>query len=262
MKRTLIACVFLCTFGVSSASFATAHKNKHKSNSDTGKIYLSGGAGYAFPIIARDNYIPSGPGWPVDYYSRNKINNQGLLNLGAGYAWERKSKWLPAYSVGLRYLYMPATTVRGYVDQYSLPEFENYSYTYRVQQQNILAVVKADIYRWKDLMPYLIAGAGISMTKAYQYEEHALNGVTPRVSPGFGTKVNTKFAYTAGAGFDFVANKNLWINLEYNYGNYGTISTGDGANSTSLTGSNFSNSSLKNKLTANTILAGVTYYIG
>jgi opacity protein-like surface antigen len=255
MKRIFTICVLSCVASLTSA-YATPYPA-------SGKTYIGGGIGELFPKVNTTQTIPTGAGWPNDTYTNNSNpSNEGFLYVNGGRTWKRQSNWLPYYSVGVRYTYSSNMTVKGTVDQYSLPQFNNYTYKYSIQQENLLAIIKADIVRWKRLMPYLTIGGGLSSNNTFNYREQAVSGVTPRVSPGFSSYTSNNFAYILGGGFDFILKKNLWMNLEYNYNHFGTVKTGNGANTPTLTGFNFSNTSLKNKLTANTVMLGVNYYLG
>ena len=47
--------------------------------------------------------------------------------------------------------------------------------------------------------------------------------MSPRVvSPGFTDNSSYNFAYQVGGGFDFALRENFWLNLEFNYANFGT----------------------------------------
>ena len=258
MKRILIICFLLSLISPSWADASTL-RSKHASS---GKFYLGAGAGELFVHGANDNYIGSGMGWPNDRYSVNSASDEAYFFLSAGYTWKRPNDWLPYYSLGLRYMYVPQTTVKGTVNQYSLPTFKNYNYQYNVKLQNVLGTLQLDVYRWQNFMPYLLVGAGVANYQTSGYSEQALSNVTPRVSPGFSNNSGNNFAYLLGLGIDYILRENIRINLEYNYGDYGTVKTGNGANTPTLTGMNYSNASLKNKITSNTVLLGVTFYIG
>lgn len=169
--------------------------------------------------------------------------------------------WLPYYSLGLRYTYVSPNTIKGTIDQYSAPGFENYSFKYHVQEQSVLAVAKLDLVRLQKLMPYILVGGGFTINTVYGYREEPFSGVTPRVSPGFASQSNTNFAYIAGCGFDVIVKRRLWLNFEYDYGHYGAINSGKGANTATLTGMNYSNTSLHNTLNSNAFLVGATYYL-
>ncbi len=256
MKRIIAAGFILC---LSCQSWAVAPLTSPE-NTFTNRFYISAGAGEMLNKLSGDNYIGTGDGWPDDHYVRNTITNQPFGFVEAGFAWQRPENWLPGYSLGVRYLAASKTKVSGYIDQYSLPDFRNYSFSYDVQLSNLMAILKADLCRVYNVMPYLLVGAGAGVYSAYNYQEQPTPDVTPRVSPAFQSVSNTNFSYQFGAGFDFAIRKNVSINFEYDYIHYGTIQTGNGVNYSTETGTNYDNESLKNKINANTFLLGLTYY--
>lgn len=225
-------------------------------------FFLSAGAGEQIYRVSGSNTLNTGPGWPLDSYTSNGISNQPYFFLAGGYTFARPSDWLPYYSLGMEYAYASSTTVSGYIDQYSLPGFKNYNFQYDVQLMTIMATLKADIYRWKNIMPYLSVGLGAANYSATDYSEQAVSGVTPRVNPAFGSNSGTNFSSRIGAGIDYAMFKNVWLNLEVNYTNFGKITTGNGANYATKTGTNYSNESLNNSVYATSALLGVTYYPG
>lgn len=225
-----------------------------------GNWFIGGNTGASFPIISQNNHLATGAGWPDDQYNNNGVDTAAVLSAEAGYRWARQNVWLPFYSLGVSYSYVFPSTIKGTIDQYSLPQFENYKYSYKVQRQTFLAFFKADLYRWKTLMPYLLAAAGVSVNKADSFKEHAFYGVTPRISPNFGDQSNAYFSYAFGAGFDLILRENLWLNLGYEYGNQGYARTGSGQNYTTLTDTNYSTDNLQTKMASNSVLLSLIYF--
>ncbi|MHB1221777.1 MAG: outer membrane protein [Gammaproteobacteria bacterium] len=257
MKRIFAASAILFLSGSSLAAASISSSTMQPKG-----FYLGGGVGDTFNKISGSSYLDTGAGWPDDHYANQSISDEFYGFLVAGYTWQRSENWLPSYSVGLRYMYVPSAEISGYVDQYSLPDFRNYNYSYDVQLLNILAILKVDLYRWQHFMPYVLVGAGVTTFTTTDYSEQALDDVTPRVSPGFGDGSGNNFAYQAGIGIDYEVNQNLVLNLEYDYINYGWVNTGKGANYSTLTDTNYDNESIKSKLSATTLFLGMTYYIG
>lgn len=249
MKRILTAGLVI---GVTLPLIATA--------SYQGKPFVNGGVGYFFNRASGDNFLGTGAGWPDDQYLVSHASDQPAVFLGGGYAWVSDSTWLPAYSLGFRVLYATATSITGVIDQYSLPAFRNYSYSYEAAFLNLLGTLKVDLFRYQRVMPYLLLGVGFNYYSASDYTEVAYGGVTPRVSPGFQSNSGFNFAYNLGAGIDYALTDNVWLNVEYYYGDYGTIQTGEGQNYATLTGTNYDNESLKHKVNGTTAFFGVTYY--
>jgi opacity protein-like surface antigen len=251
MKRIFNACISFVALSFISSS-AWSYLNK--------PIYFTIGAGGFYPQVSGDNFIGTGSGWPDDHYRHQSISSDPTFYFGGGYSWDRQSDWFPRASLELQYSYVSSVTVKGSIDQYSLPGFTNYSYQYDMQFYNVLGVAKLDIYNWHGFMPFIIGGAGFANYATSNYTESPAAGITPRVSPGFTPDGGTNFAYSLGLGLDYAWQTDWMFHLEFNHQSLGTINTGKGADYASLTG-NYSNESLKNTVSANTYTFGVSYYI-
>lgn len=224
-----------------------------------GNWFTGIGAGATFLNVDDDHFISSGPGWPNDRYHNTSVDAAALFVLDGGYQWTHNSLWFPFYSLGVSYTYGFPAKVKGEVQQYSLATFNNYNYQYKIQTQTFLAEFKADLYRWRCLMPFLVAGAGVSLNNASNYAERPNPGVTPRINPAFKGQTNTNFSYAVGAGLDFIVQKNIWASLTYKYTNLGEATTGPGVNATTLTGTNYDSDNLKTDLSSNSVFLSVTY---
>lgn len=257
MKRILASCVIL---GLCTQAFATVTPPTLTGAPYSKRMYVGFGVGDAFTRVSGDNYLATGTGWPDDHYSVTNSSDAPFGFVSGGYAWERPSSWLPSYALGIRYMYVTSTKVSGYIDQYSLPDFRNYYYSYDVQFLNLLGTVKVDLYRWHNIMPYIILAAGVTNYTTTDYTEIATPNVTARVSPGFSENGANVFSYQYGAGLDFAVRENFWVNVEFNYANYGTVRTGKGANYATLTGTNYDNESLSCKIAATSVFLGLTFF--
>ncbi len=245
MRKSLLSCLFLTCL----------HQPLFASNTFFIPVnphgwFVGANAGATLPQVSTNTYVATIPGWPNDQYHYSHTNAATLLSLLGGYTWSTSHRFLPSYSLGVSYSYVYPSTIGGRIRQFSLPTFENYNFQYQVQRQTILAIFKADIQRWSDTMPFITAGAGLSINKASNYQEQALTGVTPRVSPGFGSQTNTQFSYTVGAGLDYIVKKNVTVSLEYNYGYFGHVQTGYG-----------NGQRLSTALSANTIMVSANYFL-
>lgn len=227
-----------------------------------GAFYLSAGVGRSFYLMDTDNYINPGTNWPADHYYKNDIHDGSFVDVTFGYAWTRYCDWFPALMMGLNYTYAFQGKVSGYINQYDLSQFQNYTYSYDFSRQSLMLVLKADIFRLDSgVMPYVIVGGGQSLNKGSSYREQPLSNVTPRISPGYNTASHTQWAYMVGAGIDFAFRDDIWVGLEYTYGDFGTVKTGNGDPTPSLTGMNYSGQHLSNTLRANSIALNFTYLI-
>lgn len=229
--------------------------------SATQTFYVGAGLGNMFYRISGNNFIGTGDGWPDDHYISPSITDEALGYLTAGFECKRANFWFPMTSVGIRYQNIAPTEIAGFIDQYSLPQFRNYQYTYSVKLQTAMLTLKSNIYRWQQFTPYVLVGAGAVDYSTYTYNEQALSNVTPRVNPGFRENSDQNFAYQLGIGFDYLLRENLAVNLELDYNYFGMIKTGNGANYVTLTDQNFSNEHLEHKYSATSLLLGFTYYM-
>lgn len=242
MKRSRLRYIFF---------FSICHCAWAMSPHATSEWYFSAGAGVSFPDTDQTNYISSGPGWPNDEYRYQSVHTQGLIALGAGYMWPTCKKWLPYYSIGLNYQYGFPAHVVGKINQFSLAQFANYDFRYRIQRQTLFANLKGDIVNWYEFMPFVAIGAGVSFNKIDDYNESPMPGIDARISPGFTSNTTTNFSYLLGAGIDyFIPQSTYIISLEYQYGYFGHVKTGVGISS-------FVDDRLSSTLTANTLIVSL-----
>ena len=175
--------------------------------------------------------VENGSGFPAPYnldqYSTNK-KNAAQLALEAGYHWSNNQFWFPAYQIGLRYHALFPANIGGQVTQYSLGEFTNYDYSWKLSSNVLLASAKLDLLSCYQLQPYFRGGVGLAINRASSYSETALANVTPRISPAFANDNEYSFAYNLGVGLDWAASQNIQINAGYDYLNMGSMQSGDG----------------------------------
>lgn len=157
-------------------------------------------------------------------------NSQVFVGVGGGYRWERDSQWLPAYSLGLRYKHIFLKDFGNTITQYSKPEFTNYNYDWNIYSDVLLASTKLNLFQYSLASPYVGGGLGVAFNRASSYQETALPGITPRVSPAFTNHTSSQFAYNLGAGVDFRLTRQFILSLSYEYQDLGKISSGRGMN--------------------------------
>ncbi|WED42725.1 outer membrane protein [Legionella cardiaca] len=222
--------------------------------SEIGSWYFSESIATIFPEIDDNHSVGTGDGWPNDLYVNHDVKTSAAVSVQTGFTWFNESKFLPFYSLGASYTYAFPMKVNGTIFQYSLPEFENYQYHYEIHRQTLLGIIKAELYRYHNLMPFLLVGLGVSANHIDKYQETPLSGITPRFSPEFQDETTTHFSYALGAGLDYIALNNLWLSLGYNFGYYGPAQTDSGISS-------YSNERLRTQLTDNGIVFTITYFL-
>lgn len=215
------------------------------------------------PLWSRFNNtmtINNGSGFPppqnVDLYSAAARHSQPMLALMAGYRWQQARSWIPAYSLALRYQHVFSQNIVGTISQYSLPEFNNYYYSWAMDANIVSLYSKINLYQYDRVLPYFALGLGGASNHTRGYQETALSGVTPRISPNFAARSEGQFSYTLGAGIDFLVRPQVIISLGYEYQSLGSVSSGAGQTTWSST-----NLNLKS-VSTNTALISVTYLIG
>ena len=224
-----------------------------QSTSTHGNWYVGESIGAFIPKIAHNIYVGTGSGWLADRYHSRGIDSVADFSLLGGYRWSRDSEWLPFYSLSARYTSALPAKTRGTLFQFNVLEFNNYHYQYKVQRQNILGVAKVNLYNYHRFMPFITVGLGESINRMKEFSETPLSTIIPRTSPGFRNKSNHEFSYIIGAGIDYLLANNLWMGIEYHYGHYGTIQSGNGVGG-------FAAEHLKSTLTDNSIAYSINYF--
>lgn len=189
------------------------------------------GAGVSFPDI-EDATVNAGDGWPDDTFTEGDVDAAGIFSALAAYRMENDTQWFPAYVLGLNYLYGLTSSVSGSVQQFSLPQFENYQYEYDVQSQALFGLLKIEIYEFENLTPFISGGLGAAWNHFSDYHETANENVTPRVPPDYDNNTHSDFAFLLGIGVNYwfgVEEEEDWrVSLEYNYADLGNVSFEEG----------------------------------
>lgn len=198
---------------------------------DSAHWYVGAEGGVNQPEFASQMFVNNGSGFAqpfnLDQYTTNE-RDQGLIGLSAGRRWQRSTPWFPAYSLGLRYNYLFPTNAGRQVIQYNLPQFTNYNYNWKLSSNVFLASGKLNIFQSGGFLPYVQAGAGFSANRSSIYHEYATGSVTPRISPAFTGNTKTEFAYSLGAGLDYLVRPRFILSAGYEYKNLGHFNSGRG----------------------------------
>jgi opacity protein-like surface antigen len=240
--------------GLSSSLFAkTAHSSHkkyiHVATTSKSNWFLSGGGGVGWISLNSYTAVPNGsfadPPYNNDLYSINSPNTT-TAQVNFGYRWNRKKVFIPKTYLFLQYRHYFQRNITGNVQQYSLPEFLNYTYTMPYSADLVTLTGKFDLYEFKKILPYVSIGGGFIINTLSGYNETAFSGVTPRINPGFKGSQQLKGAVTLGAGFDFNFTKDVWATLGYEHVFQGSLVSGAGVGSWSQTNLNFGNIKMDN----------------
>lgn len=192
----------------------------------------------------------------LDMFSGHEKTHGGMASLMAGWRWNNDNKYLPNYSLALRYQRLFNQAVKGTVMQYSEPDFLNYNYKWRINSDVISVFSKVNLFEYKRILPYVDVGIGYANNRSGRYSETPLSGVTQRVSPNFSSHSNSQFTYNVGTGLDFQINPQWIASLGYEFQDLGSVSSGFGQGPWS--GQKLST----NKYKSNTWLISLNYLFG
>jgi opacity protein-like surface antigen len=176
--------------------------------------------------------VNNGSGFPTPYnqdlYSGKANDPSVLLGLGIGKRFELENEWVKAASLGVHYQYFFANTISGQITQFSLPQFQNYSYQWPVSSNVIFAQGKLNFKDYKAFSPYFSLGLGGVIHQNDGYTEHAYPEITPRISPNFSNNGGTQFAYLLGVGLDYPIGNQMTLSAGYQFSGLGRAKSGPG----------------------------------
>lgn len=184
-------------------------------------IYVSNGSNFSYPY----NY---------DQFS-TQTNAQAVVAAEFGYRWRNSSpwvsgqKWFPGYAISLYYNHLFSTDVGDQIEQYSIPAFTNYRYTWKTSADVLLAIAKLNLIEYEQFTPFIQVGLGGSFNHASQYGETPYPNVTQRINPAFRDNTSGSFAYDLGAGIDWRFHPQFSVSLLYQFQNLGSVESQVGA---------------------------------
>ncbi len=196
--------------------------------------FVGAGAGQSWLYSLRGSTTVSNgsnatPPYDQDYFSIKQPSSQTQAQLDIGYQWHENKKFIPSYSTFLRYRHYFSTQFSGIVDQYSIPEFENYTYKMRYNADLLTLNGKINLVECKSILPYLSAGIGAVFNHMKDYTETASANVTSRISPNYSSNTAIAPAVALGIGIDIHFTPAVWATLGAEYLFQGNISSGNGS---------------------------------
>ena len=219
--------------------------------------YINGQLGGQFINSKSSATVNNGSGFSspynLDTYSASSKNASTLLGIGLGKRFLLNRSFLQALSIGVHYQYFFANNITGNITQFSLPQFVNYSYTWPMAANVLVANSKWNFQDYKRFSPYLSVGLGGVFQQSSGYSENAYTNVTPRISPAFAGNDKAKFAYLLGAGLDYPINNKVILSAGYQFSGLGNAQSGKGQSSWATERLNFGN------LNANAFIFSAAY---
>jgi len=216
--------------------------------------YLDVGLGGVLKQKMGSNYLLPISNDASDQYVSAKGKKVPLLLLGAGYVWSRAAAAFPFTSLGAEYSYAFASKLLGAINNKSTPEAHQNDYQFSASHHNARLVVKSDVYRWQQFLPYVAAGLGLSWNQVSNYKEIPIGtSAQEHTDPKFPSGNKLNFSYSLGTGIDYIFSKTLWGSLGYRYDQFAGFKTKPSAEEKNI-GRVFSN-----KLSGHSVLLSLRY---
>ncbi|CEK10709.1 outer membrane protein [Legionella hackeliae] len=100
------------------------------------------------------------------------------------------------------------------------PQFDNYSYSYRINHGHIAAKAKLLFDRGYAVIPWISGSAGVGFNHAYDFNNNPLIFEAIQM-PNFASNTKTTFTYTLGAGLQKAISTNWQIGVGYEFADWG-----------------------------------------
>lgn len=167
----------------------------------------------------------------VDTLTSSSSDHAGAVaTIGAGYVLpfekddpDEEFLYLPGLIVSIDATYQFENDLTGDVYDYGDPEFDNYNYTYGIQNTNLLANFTLGLLEYERWTLFGIAGLGIAWTWV-EYSETPKPGV-PKGNLTLDTGSQTTFAWQGGGGIGYELFPELDLTLTYLYTDLGKVET-------------------------------------
>lgn len=167
-----------------------------------------------------------------DFFDANTTTSSKPLG-GASIGIEFPIRFIGSrWQTSLAYYQSGDFTVSGIDYFYSLPNYGNKEYSYKVNSQralleNKLLVNLSNVAYWpQTIYVYFVAAIGIAFNDAYGYKEKSLDLQTP-ADGVFSPHMQTSPTYSLGAGFEYEPVSTLRFGIGYRFTDLGKVTLGD-----------------------------------
>lgn len=115
----------------------------------------------------------------------------------------------------------------GNVWQFGIPEFNNFTYKYRVQHGRLMFSNKllTQWHRYPALQPYFTWEIGAAFNRASGYQETPITSLALPMAP-FANLSQTSFSWGLGIGGDYTITNHIRIGVGYQIADLGSVSLG------------------------------------
>ena len=127
--------------------------------------------------------------------------------------------------IGAMGTYLDNLNVTGVVNQFAMPDFDNFNFQYTTRSAAFFASARLESLFYELWRPYLNASLGASQNKSYAYQDTPrIEGAVPMLP--FSNHTETSLAYSLGFGFFLNAYAPLTLGLGYEFTDLGQSQLG------------------------------------
>ncbi|MDP1604134.1 MAG: porin family protein [Legionella sp.] len=207
-------------------------------------------AGPAWQSSGRTQRLFLTPAIEKSYVANQATNVFAEGELFLGTQKNLTNQWIG--QIGLALMATSAARLSGDIWDDADPQFNNYTYDYKVNHAHLAVKGKLFLDRGYWLMPWVSGSAGVGFNRARDYVN------TPTifeavVNPDFADHTETAFTYTLGLGLQRNLNANWQLGVGYEFADWGRSSLGRAPGQTLNTGLSL------NHLYTNGVLFNISY---
>ena len=115
--------------------------------------------------------------------------------------------------------------LNGVVEQFALPDFDNFNYQYKIQSLSAMGTLNVRYLITEQRQSYLNGSVGFSNNDAFSYQETPrIYGAVPMMP--YGDRSTNSFAYSIGVGFMQYFNPLFSVGLGYQFSDFGQAKLG------------------------------------
>lgn len=172
----------------------------------------------------------------IKTYIPNNLVNSNLLGNAELFAGIQKSFFESVQSqFGLALYGSSFAKLNGYVQEDGDPNFQNFSYQYKISHWHLSLKSKWIVENTLNLNPYLSGSLGVGVNRSYDY--YATPLILQEIAPPpFRAQTQTAFSYSFGAGFQHTVTDHVTVALGYQLVSWGSSSLNRAVGQTSSTG--------------------------
>ncbi|STX28305.1 Uncharacterised protein [Legionella beliardensis] len=185
--------------------------------------FINVGIGAAWQKIGSPQTVTLLP--PDSNYYTVKSDYKLATNFNFAVGFEQLINQHFSYQLGIAAYGNTAVNSRGHVWQFALPEFDNFSYRYKIQSTAFLLTGKLLSDYSSIIHPYLSANIGLGLNRSFSYEETPLIEEAVAMEP-FRNHTSNSFAWGAGTGLEINITPTTRFGIGYQFIDFGNATLG------------------------------------